>query len=372
MSDEAYERPQVSSRDQASTLAALQAWITTKLTDPVVSDLIVPPGNGMSSETLLFEVESGPPDDRLIQSCVLRLPPSAKDLPVFPSYDLGKQAAVMELAGSRAGIPVPAVLWYESDPAYLGAEFIVMQRIIGRVPPDVMPYVFPGNWLYDESTDEQRARLSRRTVEVIAALHDGVYTPDELAALGPDRPGDTSLRRHFNDLVAYYDWVRSDGIRSPLIEHAFATLDAAWPHAAAARSDVLSWGDSRIGNVMYGKRYEPVAILDWEMAARGPRELDLGWLIYMHRFFQSVAEVFELPGLPTLLDRAETAAQYEAASGVQVLELDWFLAYAALRYAIVAFRIARRQVHFGEIVMPDDPDALIMNASSLNECLARL
>ena len=38
---------------------------------------------------------------------------------------------------------------------------------------------------------------------------------------------------------------------------------------------MLSWGDSRIGNVMY-RDFAPVAVLDWEMAPLGPRELDLG------------------------------------------------------------------------------------------------
>ena len=31
---------------------------------------------------------------------------------------------------------------------------------------------------------------------------------------------------------------------------------------------------ARIGNVMY-KDFEPVGVLDWEMAALGPREMDI-------------------------------------------------------------------------------------------------
>jgi len=85
--------------------------------------------------------------------------------------------------------------------------------------------------------------------------------------------------------------------RSPLIERAFEHLRATWPEET---STVVSWGDSRIGNVMYDG-FEPCAILDWEMAGLGPRELDLGWLAFMHCFFQKLFEGMGLEGLPDFL-----------------------------------------------------------------------
>ncbi|XGU18600.1 phosphotransferase [Rhodococcus sp. 3Y1] len=59
-------------------------------------------------------------------------------------------------------------------------------------------------------------------------------------------------------------------------------------------SAVLCWGDSRIGNVIY-RDFEPAAVLDWEMATLGPRELDLGWMIFQHRFFEDLAAMAGLP-----------------------------------------------------------------------------
>ena len=43
--------------------------------------------------------------------------------------------------------------------------------------------------------------------------------------------------------------------------------------------------------------------------------------------------------------------------------------YAALRHAIVMSRVARRQVLFGEIAMPDDPDDMIMHRPTLEQML---
>ena len=55
---------------------------------------------------------------------------------------------------------------------------------------------------------------------------------------------------------AYYEWVAADGLRSPLLERTFDALEARWPrHEGRA---VLSWGDARIGNVLYSG-FEPEA-----------------------------------------------------------------------------------------------------------------
>lgn len=53
---------------------------------------------------------------------------------------------------------------------------------------------------------------------------------------------------------------------------------------------------------------------------------------------------------------SEVAEQYEELTGVEPRNLRWFILYAALRHAIVMFRITRRQILFGEAVMPEDPD----------------
>ena len=48
----------------------------------------------------------------------------------------------------------------------------------------------------------------------------------------------------------YYDWVAADGVRSPLIERGFEWLESHWP--AEDDADIFSWGDARIGNMMFG------------------------------------------------------------------------------------------------------------------------
>src|SRR4029078_1447691 len=123
------------------------------------------------------------------------------------------------------------------------------------------------------SADEQRA-LQDATIGVLASLH-ALEASDDFAFLEFRDAGAKHLRRHIAHTRAWYDYVAADGIRSPLVERAFAWLDDHWP--ADEGPTVVSWGDSRIGNAMY-RDFVPVGIFDWEMAGLGPRELDVAWL----------------------------------------------------------------------------------------------
>ena len=105
-------------------------------------------------------------------------------------------------------------------------------------------------------------------------------------------------------------WRETGG--DPSIELGFEWLDEHWP--AREGDPVFSWGDARIGNMMF-EDFAPVAVLDWEMASVGPREIDLGWMIYIHRFFQDLVEDLGMPGLPHVLRRTAVAAYYEQLTG---------------------------------------------------------
>lgn len=358
-------RPRTSTRDRDDLHRRLVTWLAGRVEAPEVSELFVPESNGMSSETLLFDATWAEGEGRRAQRCAARLRPDAAAAPVFPVYDLERQFRVMRLVGERSSVPVPATLWFEPDDEPLGSPFFVMERVEGLVPPDVMPYPF-GSWVTEASPADQR-RLQDTSVRTLAALHGAAVSPEDIAFLELDRPGATPLRRHVADTAAYYEWVVSDGARSPLIEKAFAWLEANWPGDEGPAA--VSWGDARIGNMMF-RDFEPVAVLDWEMAATGPREIDLGWMIYLHRFLDDIALQAGLPGMPGFMRRQDVTATYESASGYAPRDLDFFTVYAALRHAVVMSRVARRQVLFGEIDMPEDPDDMIMHRASLEQMLA--
>ncbi len=367
MSESEFQEVERSTLDREEARARLEGWLAAQLpagAEPAVSELDAPSGTGMSSETLLFDATWSEGGARETVPLVGRLAPDARDVPVFPSYDLENQFRLLRLIAEHSDVPVPRVRWLENDPSALGSPFFVMDRVEGRVPPDIPPYLFAG-WVFDASADERRV-LMDTTIAAMASLHGIDPAKADASFLEFPVAGGTPLRRHLQNQRDYHAWVVADGVRHPILERTFAWLDEHWP--ADEGETVISWGDSRIGNVLYAG-FEPAALLDWEMAGLGPRELDLGWLCFMHAFFQDIAESAGQPGLPDLLRLPEAAASYERASGHAPRDLLWYFTYAALRHGIVMARIHRRMMHFGQAEWGDDPDSVIPHRGLLERML---
>jgi aminoglycoside phosphotransferase (APT) family kinase protein len=352
-----------SSRDPGEMRLRLARWLAARLPEAEITALASPTASGMSSETLVFDVRYRDAGALRAASFVARLAPDPRDVPVFPLYDLETQFRVMRLVAERSRVPVPRVRWLELDPVHLGTPFFVMERVVGRVPPDIMPYNM-GSWLSEAASADQR-RLQDATVAVLAELHATDLRGIDTSFLEFPVPGATSLARHIENQRRYYAWMR-DGRRHPVLERCFAWLDANRPLDEGPA--LISWGDSRIGNILYDG-FQPAAILDWEMAALGPRGLDLGWLLFMHEFFEGVARMMGQPGMPGFLRRDEVAAHYERVSGHAVPELAFYELYAALRHGIVMARIHARRVHFGEVEWPEDVDSVIPHRETLERML---
>ena len=361
--------PEKSSRDPEALRTQMQAWLTTRLgdatdvTDVAVGEITSPGSNGMSSETLLFDASWSDADGAHNERLVARVEPDTHDTPVFPVYDLEMQFRVITLAGQRTKVRVPRTRWLETDPELLGGTFFIMDRVDGRVPPDIPPYTMDG-WVL-EATPEERATIERTTAESIAELHTLNPSNADLAFLEYDVPGETHLRRHVEHQRQYYKWVQN-GRTHRLIDDGFAWLEEHWPEDEG--ETVVSWGDARIGNVMYDG-FEPAAVFDWEMAGLAPRALDVGWMIFIHVFFQEITTSLGLPGLPDFLHRDNVRGYYEAAAGVPLENLEFFEVYAALRHAIVMSRGHERSVGFGQAVWPDDPDEVIYHRAAMQRML---
>jgi len=360
------ERPRTSTRDRGELRDRLERWLVQRFGEATVSPLAGPSTNGMSSETLLFDASWWEGGARRSAALVGRVAPDPAAVPVFPTYDMERQFRVMKTLGELFVLPIPRVLWCETDPAALGAPFFVMERSEGEVPPDILPYTFGQSWLA-RGTPEQLAQLQEESVGLLAALFRIDRPAERFALLASAQPFASPLHRFVAELRGFYDWVAADGIRSPLIERCFAGLDAQWPRHEGPT--VLSWGDARIGNILY-RDFSPVAALDWEMAALGPPELDVGWMIALHRFFDDLTQSAGMPGMPSLLRRDDVATSYEKQTGYAPRDLDFYTLLAALRHGIVMFRIARRMAHFGEAELPADVDDMIAHRRMLERMLA--
>jgi aminoglycoside phosphotransferase (APT) family kinase protein len=274
---------------------------------------------------------------------------------------------VIRLVGELTDVPVPQVRWLEPTGEVLGTQFFLMDYVSGVVPPDVMPYTFGGNWFADSPAESQRA-LQDNTVDVLAKLHEIPDAETTFGFLASQTDEPNALRRNLNWLKSWYQFAVGDIGRSPLVEQALEWLDANWPEDVAASQPVLIWGDSRVGNVLY-EDFKPVAVLDWEMATLGPREMDAAWMVFAHMVFQELAGLAGMPGLPDFMREDDVKATYAEKTGVQLGELNWFYVYSGVIWCCVFMRTSARRVRFGEIEKPDDVETLFYHGALLRRLI---
>ena len=123
------------------------------------------------------------------------------------------------------------------------------------------------------------------------------------------------------------------------------------------------WGDSTPSNVMFSADGKVNALIDWELAALGPSELDLAWWLYFDDLFSRRFGVERLEGLPT---REESIAIWEAEAGRKAEHLKYCDIVVALRMALVVVGAFDRQVGIGNI----PPENKSLNANFMTLYLA--
>jgi aminoglycoside phosphotransferase (APT) family kinase protein len=313
--------------DQQQVRARLEPWRSDRYGEPVaITGLAAPGSSGFSSETMLVDLAVGGRDERL----VIRGEPMA--FRVFPTYDLWSQYRCMQAVRAHSATPMPELKWFEGDTSVLGHTFYAMERVDGEAAPDNLPYTIDG-FLY-EATPADQERLYRSSIRTLAGLH--AIDVDAAGLRFLDRPDDG--RTGLDQQLAYYERFipyATEGEPHPI-------LDAGWQWLLDNRPpdhpEGLSWGDSRIGNMLF-RDFEPVAVLDWEMAYLGPREQDVAWFFFFFRFFSDVLGLPDLPGFPA---EQEGLAYYEEVSGHRLQDFEWFTAWAAFRYAVIMVRLMHR------------------------------
>ena len=329
----------------------LTQWLPPRLgVDAVtITELTPPSGTGYSSETLLFTAQYDGEQRRF----VARLKPTRPG--VFPEYDIDLQYDVMAALAAKTTIPVPEMLWREPDPAVLDTPFFVMAHVAGRVPSDNPPYTLEG-WILEE-TEERRRAMHTSALETMARIHQ--LDPHETL-------GDVTakLRHGLDDELAYYEsffeWA-ARGRPQPVAEKAWEWLLGNRPRGEQPLG--LSWGDSRISNMLFGDDLRPVAVLDWEMVSLNDPVMDLAWWLFLDRHF---TEGLGVPQPSGFFDRATTISRWEEHTGRTADNVDWYEIYGGFRFAVVMMSLTRLFIADG--IMPADTD--FDRNNTVTQCLA--
>jgi len=306
-------------RDLNELAGQLEAWLTSNVTGrPVrVTEVDYPRGAGLSHETILFtaiwEEQSGTEHHEL----VVRIKPST--FLVFQDDLFSEQFRLMRALHKSGRVPVAKPLWYEEDPAILGAPFFIMQRKHGRVPVSSPSYLAHG-WVFDASIEDRR-RLWRSAVEALASLQTVDLTTVEFLR-DPAIPD--GFDHEWNRWIRFFEMISADR-PLPRIADAFAQLAELKPHH---RPPGLVWGDARIGNMMFDADFRVTAIMDWEQPSLGGALHDLGWWLFLDRVRIHHNGGRSLEGLG---GREETLELWSRLTGIPTDDFDWYEAFAGLK-----------------------------------------
>lgn len=307
----------------------LEAWYRTRLgySDARITAISIPK-TGAVNETYLHTVTFSRAGEQLTQAKVLRPQPLGEG--PIPDVDMFEQAQTLRALSKASAIPSPRVLHEEAEARWLGRPFFVMERLpgepifdTGAIPAD--PAKLHG--LFDQA------------IAALARIHAIDWQQRDFRHLA-SRTGAGSRLRAQLDAYRRHLTVASEGKRYAQLEEACAWLAA---NAPDDLPPVLNWGDARIGNLLFDE-LTLSGLLDWEMAEIAPREVDVGWFIFMERFFWTDG-LRSRPGGPTA---EEMIRMYEDKAGVQLHDVAFFERWAAFRLGVMRLRAGRQMIARGE------------------------
>lgn len=264
---------------------------------------------------------------------VLRRPPAGTK--ARSAHDMSREYHIQRAL--RGAFPVvPTMVGLCQDPAVLGCEFYVMERIDGVIPRARLPG--PRAW-----APEDARRLCLAWLDQLVELH----AVDPVAAgLGSIGKGPGYPRRQVEGWSERYLKARTWNVPS------FATVRA-WlaEHTPADVRACVIHNDWRLDNTVLDAA-EPtriVGVLDWEMATVGDPLMDLGGALayWVHADDALILRATrrQPSDAPGMLRREELVARYLDRTGLRPEPWAFYEVFGLFRLAVIVQQIYYRYHH---------------------------
>jgi len=301
-------------------------WLAERLHDPAWRHCEVSLiAGGKSNLTYLVASRAG--------ELVFRRPPLGHILPT--AHDMAREHRVITALGATA-FPVPRTLLYSpADDNPLEVGCYAMERVIGHICRDEIPAG------YADAPDECRA-IAEGLVDVLADLHSTDPASIGLAEFG--RP-EGFMERQLK--LWSKQWERSKASELPPLD---ALRDALLRTKPERFPQGLVHGDFRLDNCILhaAQPGRIVAVLDWEMSTLGDPLADFAamlayWADPDEDEPLAVARIVPpLTRRAGFLTRRELIERYAARTGLDTSRIDWYLAFAYFKLAVICQGIAAR------------------------------
>jgi aminoglycoside phosphotransferase (APT) family kinase protein len=300
----------------------LTRWLTARLPELEPPFRFTRVGEGQSNLTFRL-------DDAAGHAVVLRRPPLGEIL--ASAHDMDREHRILSgLAAAGARVPRPLAIC--DDPSVTGAPFYVMEHADGLIVTKVETA--------ERLAPDGRARAARSLVQTLVELQAVDLDAAGLADFKrPESLASRQLRRWTRQ------WHASKTAELPVIEEVAALLGARMP---AERESVLVHGDYRLDNAVLADDGEVKAVLDWELCTVGDPLADVGLMTaYWNELGAAAGQpgalfrepVTAVAGFPS---GSELAAEYAHASGRDLAALQFWIAFAYWKVAIIVEGVYRR------------------------------
>lgn len=255
----------------------------------------------------------------------LRRPPLGKTL--GSAHDMGRESKVISALGPT-DVPVPEVVGLCDDESVNGAPFYVMDWVDGPILRSQAEAS-----VFDE---QERAAIGRRVVETLTKIH--AVDPDAVGLGDLGKKADYAARQ----LHRWQgQWEKSKTDELPVVEEVHTRLSERIPEQ---RDSTIVHGDYRLDNMILTPDGEVAAVVDWELSTLGDPMADVGMLIVYWAepdddLIPLIDPATRAPGFQT---RDEVREIYAEVSGRDLSEVDYFVALAYWKLAIILQGVFKR------------------------------
>ena len=282
--------------------------------------------NGYSNITEIYDATwnaNGEPRERafVVRGC-------APGRELFFDTPLRWQWDMMKAVAEHSDVPVPELFDFHEGDIETGGDLFLMAAVSGRVPRNGTPSYHAEGWVFDLDPAE-RERLATNAIEQLVRIHS-IDWAQHLPFLNRPERGRDGLDQFLTYQEDWYVWA-AGGRTFPEVERGLAWLRA---HQPQKTRTCVTWGDARVGNMIFADDLSVAAVLDWEMAALGCPEMDVAWWWLFEELF--TAGTTPLKGIP---DRRRLIDEYQEASGHQLGDLHYYDVLAWVRMIITCIRM---------------------------------
>lgn len=263
---------------------------------------------------------------------VVRRPPLGHVLAT--AHDMSREYKVIS-ALEHTSVPVPQTYALCQDSEIIGAPFYVMELVEGSAYQRAAELTALG--------PERTRMITERMVDTLARLHGVDY--DAVGLIDFGRPTGYLARQ----VARWKKQLESSRSRDlPGIDDLIDYLDGHLPPDA---DPTIVHGDYRLDNLLVDSSDQITAVLDWEMSTLGDPLTDVAILLAYQQIADTAenanarAAVTDAPRAPGYLSVDEILDRYGRATGRDVSRIDYHLAFAFFKLAVILEGIHYRHSH---------------------------